>query len=63
MKCEKYLYFLNFKGERVGKARHFESWQCTIAATKFWPSHSCQLKKMDVVHALLSFVIMIDFRN
>jgi hypothetical protein len=27
---------------------------CTIAATKFWPSLSYQLKKNDVVHALLS---------
>jgi hypothetical protein len=27
---------------------------CTIVATKFWRSLSCQLKKMDVVHALSS---------
>jgi hypothetical protein len=27
----------------------------TIAVTEFWPSLSCQLKKMDLVHALLSY--------
>jgi hypothetical protein len=26
----------------------------TVAATEFWPSPSCQLKKKYVVHALLS---------